>query len=70
MIQSLLGFCLRERLVVFLFCVVVVAYGWHCTQEVPLDAEQTKEVKRYFSGGRFDGVDRFYFHLTSEGFRY
>lgn len=38
MIQNLLNFCLRERLLVALAAVGVVAYGWHATQVVPLDA--------------------------------
>lgn len=38
MIKAILDFCLRERLVVFIACVVIVAYGWYSTQEVPIDA--------------------------------
>ncbi len=38
MIQGILDFCLRERLVVLMACVVIVAYGWYSTQQVPIDA--------------------------------
>ena len=38
MIQALLNFCLRERLVVFIASAALIAYGWHATQHVPLDA--------------------------------
>ena len=38
MIKGILDFCLRERLVIFIACVVVVAYGWYSTQQVPIDA--------------------------------
>ena len=38
MIRSILDFCLRERLVVLIACVAIVAYGWYSTQEVPIDA--------------------------------
>ncbi|MEK6235564.1 MAG: efflux RND transporter permease subunit, partial [Planctomycetales bacterium] len=38
MIRALLDFCIRERLVVLLACVGVIAYGWHSTGQVPLDA--------------------------------
>ena len=38
MIKSILDFCLRERLVVCVAAVVVVAYGWYSTKKVPLDA--------------------------------
>jgi len=38
MIKNLLNFCLRERLIVALGAVIVVAYGWYATQKVPLDA--------------------------------
>ena len=38
MIRSLLKFCLRERLVIFIACVAVIAYGWHSTRKVPIDA--------------------------------
>ena len=38
MIRTILGFCIRERLVILLAFVAVVAYGWYSTQKVPLDA--------------------------------
>ncbi len=38
MIQKLLDFCIRERLLILLGSVVLIAYGWHSTQKVPLDA--------------------------------
>lgn len=38
MIKGLLDFCLRERLVVLIAGVVIVAYGWYATKKVPLDA--------------------------------
>ena len=38
MISRILDFCIRERLVVVVGIVVVFAYGWYATQEVPLDA--------------------------------
>ena len=38
MIKSLVNFCLRERLLVFLITVVVVAYGWYSFRQVPIDA--------------------------------
>lgn len=38
MISAVIRFCVRERLVVSLLAVVVVAYGWYCTQHVPIDA--------------------------------
>ena len=38
MIKSILNFCLRERLVILVACVAVMAYGWYCTQNVPIDA--------------------------------
>ena len=38
MIKSILDFCLRERLVVLIACVALVAYGWYSTQQVPIDA--------------------------------
>ena len=37
-ISRILDFCIRERLVVVVGIVVVFAYGWYATQEVPLDA--------------------------------
>jgi Cu(I)/Ag(I) efflux system membrane protein CusA/SilA len=38
MIKSILDFCIRERLVVFIASVAVVLFGWYATQQVPLDA--------------------------------
>ena len=38
MMGALIWFCTRERVVVLLISVVVIAYGWYCTQEVPIDA--------------------------------
>ncbi len=38
MINSVLKFCLRERLIVLLAAVGIAAYGWHAMQTVPLDA--------------------------------
>ena len=38
MIKKILDFCIRERLVVMVGIVVVIAYGWYATQKVPLDA--------------------------------
>ena len=38
MIAAIIRFCTRERVVVLLLTVVVVAYGWHCTKTVPIDA--------------------------------
>ncbi len=38
MINKLLDFCIRERLVVLTASVALVAYGWYSTQTVPLDA--------------------------------
>ncbi|MFH1923549.1 MAG: efflux RND transporter permease subunit, partial [Planctomycetota bacterium] len=38
MINKILDFCIRERLVVLVGIVVVFAYGWYSTQKVPLDA--------------------------------
>ena len=38
MIKAVLDFCLRERLVILIGCVAVVAYGWYSTQQVPIDA--------------------------------
>jgi Cu(I)/Ag(I) efflux system membrane protein CusA/SilA len=37
-IDAVLRFCLRERLIVLLAAVGIAAYGWHATQTVPLDA--------------------------------
>jgi Cu(I)/Ag(I) efflux system membrane protein CusA/SilA len=38
MIGRILDFCIRERLMVLIASVAVVAYGWYSTQKVPLDA--------------------------------
>jgi Cu(I)/Ag(I) efflux system membrane protein CusA/SilA len=38
MIGKILDFCIRERLVILLGSVALVAYGWYSTQTVPLDA--------------------------------
>ncbi len=38
MIKLLLDFCIRERLLILLASVVLIAYGWYSTQQVPLDA--------------------------------
>ena len=38
MIKTLIEFCLRERLLVFLFTAVVVGYGWCSFRELPIDA--------------------------------
>ncbi len=38
MIRRLLDFCLRERLIVLIGMILVVAYGWHSMKKVPLDA--------------------------------
>ena len=38
MIQRVLDLFIRERLIVLLLLVVAVLYGWHATQQVPLDA--------------------------------
>ncbi len=38
MIKPLLDFCLRERLLVFIASVLVLAFGWYSTKKVPLDA--------------------------------
>ncbi len=38
MIARLLDFCIRERLVVLVGCLGVLAYGWYATSQVPLDA--------------------------------
>jgi hypothetical protein len=40
------------------------------TRQIPLDEIQTKDLKRYFSAGRFEGVDRFYFNLKSSRLEY
>ena len=38
MIKGILNFCIRERLLILVASVAVVAYGWYSTQKVPLDA--------------------------------
>ena len=38
MIGKLLDFCIRERLLVLLASVVVIAFGWYSANEVPVDA--------------------------------
>ena len=38
MIKAILDFCIRERLVVLIASVALVAYGWYAMQKVPLDA--------------------------------
>jgi Cu(I)/Ag(I) efflux system membrane protein CusA/SilA len=38
MIRAILDFCIRERLVVLMASVALIAYGWYATQKVPLDA--------------------------------
>ncbi len=38
MIQKIVEFCVRERLVVLLGVAAIIGYGWHSFKEVPLDA--------------------------------
>lgn len=38
MIRRILDFCIRERLIILLLSVALVAFGWYCTKKVPLDA--------------------------------
>lgn len=38
MIRNILDFCVRERLIILLASIGLIAYGWYCTQNVPLDA--------------------------------
>lgn len=38
MLRPLITFCVRERLVVILLTAALMAYGWYCTQTVPIDA--------------------------------
>ncbi|MDB4631818.1 efflux RND transporter permease subunit [bacterium] len=38
MIQALIDFCIRERLIVFLIAFSLTAYGWYSFREVPIDA--------------------------------
>ena len=39
MIRMILDFCIRERLLILLACVGVIAYGWYSTQKVPLETD-------------------------------
>jgi len=38
MINRILDFCIRERLIVLIASIAIVAYGWYATQKIPLDA--------------------------------
>ena len=38
MIKGVVNFCVRERLVVLLVTMAVIAYGWYSFREVPIDA--------------------------------
>ncbi len=38
MIERLLDFCLKERLVVLVASIGIIAFGWYATQKVPVDA--------------------------------
>ncbi len=38
MIRKMLDFCIRERLVILIASVAVVAFGWYSTKKVPIDA--------------------------------
>jgi Cu(I)/Ag(I) efflux system membrane protein CusA/SilA len=38
MIERLLDFCLKERLVVIVASVAIIAFGWYSTKKVPVDA--------------------------------
>jgi Cu(I)/Ag(I) efflux system membrane protein CusA/SilA len=38
MINRIVDFCVRERLIVFIVTAAAVAYGWYCFREVPIDA--------------------------------
>lgn len=40
------------------------------TRQTALDDREVKELMRYFSAGRFEGVDRFYFNLRTRKFEY
>jgi hypothetical protein len=40
------------------------------TRQIPFGEKETKELMRYFSAGRFEGVDRFYFNLRSSKLEY
>ena len=38
MLNSIIKFCVRERLIVLLVMIVTLGAGWYCTQQVPIDA--------------------------------
>ncbi len=38
MIAKIIGFCVRERLMILVASVGVIVYGWYSTKEVPIDA--------------------------------
>ncbi|MEM7311987.1 MAG: efflux RND transporter permease subunit [Planctomycetota bacterium] len=38
MIERLLEFCLKERLVILVGCIAIVGFGWYSMNEVPVDA--------------------------------
>ena len=38
MIQKIVAFCVRERLLLILCAIGLVGYGWYSTRQVPLDA--------------------------------
>lgn len=38
MIKSIVSFCVRERLVIFVVTLATVVYGWYSFREVPIDA--------------------------------
>ena len=38
MIEGIINFCVRERLVVFIVTAAIIAYGWYSFREVPIDA--------------------------------
>ena len=38
MLRSIINFSVREPLILLLLTVIIVAYGWYCTQTVPIDA--------------------------------
>jgi len=38
MLKSIIQFCVRERLIVLLLTAVTIAWGWQCTQQIPIDA--------------------------------
>jgi Cu(I)/Ag(I) efflux system membrane protein CusA/SilA len=37
-IQAIIRFCVKERIIVLLLTTVVIVYGWYCTRHVPIDA--------------------------------